>query len=45
MKIDFYHEAITEKFERLTVLGIQVQKLDRYALHLWFMGFGVQIIF
>ncbi len=26
MKIDFYHEAILEKFERFTFIGIQLNR-------------------
>jgi hypothetical protein len=47
MKLEFYHEAILEKFERFTLIGIQLNKHQdgEYYLNLWFIGFGVLIIF
>ena len=47
MKIDFYHEAILEKFERFTFIGIQLNKHPdgEYYLNLWFMGLGMLIVF
>ena len=47
MKIDFYHEAIPEKFERFTFLGIQLNKHENgvYYVSIWILGFGMAIVF
>jgi len=43
MKVDIGFEGLTK--DRFTFIGLQIQKLDRYALHIWFMGVGLTIIF
>ena len=45
MKIDFYHEGISQEVIRFTVFGVQFEKQDRWALHIWVLGFGIQVIF
>lgn len=47
MKVEFYHEAILEKFERFTLIGVQLNKHPdgEYFLNLWFMGLGMLIVF
>lgn len=47
MKIQFYSEGLTRNFERFTFIGIQWCKADDgiYYLVIWFVGFGISIIF
>lgn len=47
MKVNFYHEAIPEKFERFTFIGIQLNRHPEgeYYVSVWILGFGVSIIF
>lgn len=47
MKLQFYHEGLTEKFERFTLFGVQINKNedDEVYLVVWFFACGFCLVF
>ncbi len=47
MKLKFYHEGLTKRFERFTIIGIQINKNedDEVYLAIWLFACGFALIF
>jgi len=47
MKLEFYHEALTKRFEQLTIIGIRISKNEDGEIYLvtWLLGMGFLLVF
>ena len=45
MKVILQNEGLSREVTRFTFFAVQIQKLDRWALHIWFLGMGISFVF